>query len=75
MQTSYFIELDERCRKALDQLDKVERNICLQKSSLLFKLISIQPAGLSSIANANFEGVHYKYIFEFHKSYLRLLNN
>ena len=69
MNINDFQSLNERCEKALKQVDNNPIDTWLHQASKLFKAISIQPEGLPSIANANFEGVHYKFISEFHKLY------
>ena len=63
--------LNERCEKALKEIDINPIDTWLHLASKLFKAVSIQTEGLPSIANANFEGVHYKFISEFHKEYLK----
>ena len=64
-----YQSLNLRCEKALKKIDNNPIDTWLHFASKLFKAISIQPEGLPSIANAHFEGVHYKFISEFHKLY------
>jgi len=72
-ETSY-IELNNRCENALNEFNNQDMETWLHRSSRLYKAISIQPEGLPSIANANFEGFNYKFISEFHNAYKQRLN-
>lgn len=64
-----YVNLNNRCEFALNELEKLDIDTWLYRSSKLFKAISLQPEGLPSIALANFEGVYYQYISEFHQAY------
>ena len=64
---------DKHCEDALMELDatsSIESWVLKYKD--LFESISIQPAGLPSIANQHFEGVKYAYIGEFHREYQKM---
>jgi len=69
-----YTELNKRCENALNELNNQDMEIWLHRSSKLFIAISILPKGLPSIANAKFEGIHYKFISEFHNAYKQQLN-
>lgn len=69
-----YQSLNERSEKALKEIDNNTIETWLHLASKLFKAVSIQPEGLPSIANTNFEGVHYKFISDFHKEYLNRLS-
>jgi hypothetical protein len=65
-----FLVADENCKEALKELMIEENNIkWLSKYEKLFKKVSISPLGLPNIANANFDGVNYPFIGEFHRVY------
>jgi hypothetical protein len=65
----YFVA-DENCKEALKELMIEENKIkWLSKYEKLFKKVSISPLGLPNIANANFNGVNYHFIGEFHHEY------
>ena len=74
MTENYYTELNKRCENALNELNIQDMKTWLHRSIRLFNAISIQPEGLPSIVNANFEGIHYKFISEFHNAYKQRLN-
>jgi hypothetical protein len=71
-----FLVADENCKEALKELmfdpNKVK---WLSKCEKLFKKVSISPLGLPNIANANFNGVNYHFIGEFHMVYQRVMQD
>ena len=75
MNQEYYEQLNERRKNAIkliEQEEDVDR--WLHLASKLFKLVSIQPDGLPSIANCHFEGVLYNSIAEFHNLYIKKQN-
>ncbi len=67
--------LNDRCENALKEINNHSIDQWLYLSSRLIDEVSIQPEGFPSIANATLEGVHYKFIAEFHRVYQEQLNN
>lgn len=65
-----YLVADENCKEALKEL-MIDANKVkwLRKYEKLFKKVSISPLGLPNIANANFDGVNYPFIGEFHRVY------
>ena len=49
----------------------MDRDYWLEDNKDLYRSVSIAPEGLPSIANANFKGVKYKNIFDFHSKYVQ----
>jgi hypothetical protein len=69
-----FIINDKQCEEALIELastNNVEQWLLKYKD--LFESISIQPAGLPSIANQHYQGVKYSYIGQLHREYQKEL--
>lgn len=64
---------DKFCEEALIAL-QVDNDIpfWLQENKSLFESISIQPSGLPSIADSNYDGVKYHFISQFHSLYKQL---
>jgi len=64
---------DKFCEEALIVL-QVDNDITiwLQENKSLFASISIQPSGLPSIADSNYDGVKYHFISQFHSIYKQL---
>ena len=61
---------DKHCEEALMELEATnDIQAWVHKYKDLFESISIQPAGLPSIANQHYEGVKYAYIGQFHRAY------
>jgi hypothetical protein len=66
-----YLVADENCRIALRELmfSFFKTNL-LKDYTKLFKKVSVQPTqDLPNIANANFDGVNYPFISEFHRGY------
>ena len=71
-----YLVADENCKEALKELMIEENKIkWLSKYEKLFKKVSISPLGLPNIANANFNGVNYHFIGEFHMVYQRVMQD
>lgn len=63
---------DKFCEEALEiESGDVDRDYWLEDNKDLYRSVSIAPEGLPSIANANFKGVKYKNIFDFHSKYVQ----
>jgi tetratricopeptide (TPR) repeat protein len=68
---SYDI-VDRFCEEALEmEAGDIDRDYWIKENEDLFKSVSIAPEGLPSIANANFNGCKYKYIYDFHSKYVQ----
>ena len=66
-----YLVADENCRIALRELmfTTLKTN-WLKDCTKLYKKVSVQPSqDLPNIANANFDGVNYPFIGEFHRVY------
>lgn len=74
MNHEYYEKLNERCENAIKAIDDNDVERWLHLASKLFKVVSIQPEGLPSIANCHFEGVLYSSIAEFHSLYIKKQN-
>ena len=66
-----YLVADENCRIALRELMFTSyKTKWLKDYTKLFKKVSVQPSqDLPNIANANFDGVNYPFIGEFHRVY------
>ena len=61
---------DKFCEEALElENGDIDRDYWLEDNKDLYKSVSISPEGLPSIANANFKGVKYENIYDFHSKY------
>ncbi len=61
---------DKFCEEALElENGDIDRDYWLDNNKDLYKSVSISPKGLPSIANANFKGVKYENIYNFHSKY------
>jgi hypothetical protein len=68
---SYDI-VDRFCEEALEvESGDIDRDYWINEYEDLFKSVSIAPEGLPSIANANFNGIKYKNIHDFHSKYVQ----
>lgn len=62
--------INKHCEDALMELNATSNiESWVHKYKDLFESISIQPAGLPSIANQHYDGVKYFFIGELHKVY------
>ena len=69
-----FVMRDINCQQALDELkEDIFLRDWIEKYKKLKKQISIEPAGLPSIASSHCGGVRYASIAEFHSIYEILL--
>lgn len=69
-----FVMRDINCQQALKELnDDIFLRHWIEKYKKLKKQISIEPAGLPSIASSHCDGVRYASISEFHRVYETLL--
>jgi len=69
-----FVMRDINCQQALDELkEDIFLRDWIEKYKKLKKQISIEPAGLPSIASSHCDGVRYASIAEFHSIYETLL--
>ena len=69
-----FVMRDINCKQALDELkEDIFLRDWIEKYKKLKKQISIEPAGLPSIASSHCDGIRYASIAEFHSIYETLL--
>ena len=69
-----FVMRDINCQQALDELkEDIFLRDWIDKYKKLKKQISIEPAGLPSIASSHCDGIRYASIAEFHRIYETLL--
>ena len=72
-----YLVADENCKIALRELMFTSfKTKWLKDYTKLFKKMSVQPSvDLPNIANANFNGVNYHFIGEFHMVYQRMMQD
>jgi len=72
-----YLVADENCRIALRELMFTTfKTDWLKDYTKLYKKVSVQPSQyLPIIANANFDGVNYHFIGEFHMVYQRVMQD
>ena len=72
--TLRYIENDQKCKAAIMEIrGHITVPQWVDKNAQLFKSISIQPPGRPSIADCHCNGVHYKWISNFHHLHNSLL--
>ena len=70
-----YILANARCQCAIDEAEKTPSDEWLKTYNNLYNEISYSAGNLPSIADANFDGIRYTSILNFHSLYNKLLKN
>jgi len=69
-----YLVADENCKQAIKELMfDANRLKWLKKYRRLYEKVNLSPKELPNVANANFNGVVYGFIKDFHKEYSLVL--